>query len=358
MQDVAEYKLGMDEKNRNQQSIYQRNIDKQPPLAPLESPPEKKVNIFIVGGIIFLILLVAATVIFFLVRGRTSSLQGQGSPQPTPSFYELVTQEIQKQDVKLRELETDAKALDEVLAYVSVNFSDVLTPTPPQTAEWQAQKTEIAKVRAELEIDRRITTLNNLIAKIDSSKKLSLEQKAQLNNEIAAQISHLSSLNERIKDQTNFQALVADINILSDSYKGYAVVVPKVSIAVIADKINVLIDTFTVIADKLAEKTEQLEKLKKNVASVQKTLGHMLYVLGDTANKAEIALVSVLPLSSESLKSKSVLLDAKSKVQISRKNLQSSIKDARNILNSLKAIESGKSPQRDFFQFFPLLKTP
>lgn len=346
----------MDEQNRDQQSIYQRNIDQQPPLAPLESPPEKKVNIIIVGGVIFLILLVVVAVIFFLVRGRTSSPQGQGTPQPTPSFYESVTQDIQKQEMKLGELEVDVKALDEALAYASVNFSDVLTPTPPQTAQWQAQKREIAKVRAELEIDRRITTINNLIPKIDSSEKLSLEQKTQLKSEVAVQISRLSSLNERITSQTDFQALVAYINILSDSYKDYVVAVPKVSIAVIADKINVLIDAFTTIADKLAEKTEQLEKARKNVASPQKTLGNMLYVLGDATNKAEIALISVLPLSSENLKNKSVLLDAKAKVQISRQNLKLAIKDARNILNSLEAIESGKPPQRNFLQFFPLLK--
>jgi hypothetical protein len=351
----------------NEQSLYQQSANQQTPEHPLpeppqlESPPRSKTTIFIIGGVVFLILLVVVTIIFFLVRARTGTPQGKqqksGSstltPQP-PSFYESVTQDIQGQEVKLSGLENDMKLLDQVLMYEPVNFSDVLTPTPPQTLEWQAQKTEIAKARAELEIDRRTAILYSLIPKIDSSKKTSLGQKSQLDSEVSTEIANLSSLKKRVTSQTNFQAVVSDINILSDYYKNYAIVVPKVLIVTIADKINVMGDTFTNIADKLAQKTEQLEKLKKDVASVQKTLGHMLYVLGDAVNKAEIALISVLPLSPQDYpKNEPVLSDAKSKIKTSSQNLKSAVKDARTSLNLLKAIESGKAPQRNFFRFLP-----
>ena len=80
----------------------------------------------------------------------------------------------------------------------------------------------------------------------------------------------------------------------------------------------------------------------------------MLYVLGDGANKAENALIAVLPLSPQDYpKNKPVLLDAKSKVQVSQKNLNLALSDARNILNILQAIETGKPPARNFFQVFP-----
>lgn len=353
----------------NEQSLYQQSANQQalehplPELPSAKSPPRSKTTIFIIGGVIFLILLVVVTIIFFLVRARTSNPQGKqqksGSSNLTSqplSFYESVTQDIQGQEVKLRGLENDIKLLDQLLMYEPVNFSDVLTPTPPQTLEWQAQKTEIAKARAQIEIDRRTAILYSLIPKIDSSKKISLGQKSQLDSEVKTEIANLSSLKKRVTSQTNFQAVVSDINILSDYYKNYAIVVPKVFIVAIADKINVMGDTFTNIAEKLAQKTEQLEKLKKDVTSVQKTLGHMLYVLGDAANKAEIALISVLPLTpSDYPKNMPVLSDAKSRVQTSSQNLKSAVKDAQTSLNFLKAIESGKSLQRNFFRFFPLL---
>lgn len=352
----------------NEQSLYQQSANQQTPEHPLTEPfspepPSRNKNKILIIGAIFLILLVVVTIIFFLVRARTSTPQGKqqksGSstltPQP-PSFYESVTQDIQGQEVKLSGLENDIKLLDQTLVYEPVNFSDVLTPTPPQTLEWQAQKTEIAKARAEIEIDRRTAILYSLIPKIDSSKKISLGQKSQLDSEVRTEIANLSSLKKRVTSQTNFQAVVSDINILSDYYKNYAIVVPKVFIVTIADKINVMGDTFTNIADKLAQKTEQLEKLKKDVTSVQKTLGHMLYVLGDAANKAEISLISVLPLTpSDYPNNMSVLSDAKQKVQTSSQNLKSAVKDARASLNLLKAIESGKPLQRNFFRFFPLL---
>jgi hypothetical protein len=341
------------------QGVGQERVDQQ--LKP-EYPPRRNITAFIIIGVVFFILLIVVIIIFFLVRARTNTAQQQGNistltPLPVPSFYELVTQDIQSQEVKLAELEKDMRALDEMLVYESVNFSDVLTPPPVQTPEWVAQKMEIAKKRAELEIDRRIATLDKLSPKIVLAKKLSSAQKSQLTNEVEAQISSLSSLRELVSGQTNFGVLIADINILSDFYKNYQVVVPKVYIAIVADKINVLGDAFAGIAGKMTQKTGELRALGKDVVSLQKTLGHMLYVLGDAANKAENALIAVLPLSAQDYpKNKPVLFDAKSKVQVSRRNLSLALSDARNILSTLKAIESGKAPSGNFFQFLPIFR--
>lgn len=341
------------------QGVGQPGVDQQ--FTP-ESPPRRNITVFIIIGAAFFILLVVVTIIFFLVRARTNTTQQPGNtstltPQPTPGFYELVTQGIQGQEVKLAELENDIKALDEMLTYESVNFSDVLTPPPVQTPEWQAEKMEIAKKRVELEIDRRIAILDKLRIKIDSSKKLSQVRKSLLTNEVEAQISSLSSLKELISGQTNFGAFIVSVNILSDSHKNHQVVVPKVYIGVLADKINVLDDALTGIADKLAQKTGEFRALGKDVVSVQKTLGHMLYVLGDAENKAENAFIAVLSLSPQDYpKNKPVLFDAKSKMQVSYKNLSLALSDARNILSTLKAIESGKPPPRNFFQVFPLFR--
>lgn len=338
----------------DQQSVAEQNKP--------EYPSRNKTAVFIIGGVVFLIVVVIAF-IFFFVRARTSDTKQQGNtsaltPQPTPNFYQLVTKDIQTQGVKLGELGNDTKELDAVLAYQSVNFSDVLTPPPVQTLEWEAQKIEIAKARAELEIDRRIAVLDKLSSKIDSLKKLSSVTKSQLTNEVETQVLSLFSLKERISGQTNFDALIADINIISDSFKTYQVLVPKVLIVVIADKINALGDGFSAIAGRLAQKTGELRALEKDVATVQKTLGHMLYVLGDAANKAENALILVLPLTSQEFpKNISILQSAKSKAQTSVKNLSLALSDARNILDALKAIESGKPPSGNLFQLFPLFKT-
>jgi len=327
-------------------------------------PPPRKSNArLIVGIVVILALLIIGIIIFFLLRGRDqadrSEQQKDGSaktsPTPTPSLYQLVTIETREHQASLSAIDNDIKVLEQVFKDKSVVFSDILTPTPPQTPEWQAQKTEIAKARAELEIVRRISALSKLIPKVDSVKKQSSTQKSQLVNEINSYVSYLTSLRETITKQTNFQELIGNVNTLSDSYKSFAVIVPKVHIIVIADKINVLNDSFTGVANKLIEKTEQLRNAKKDVTSVQKTLGHMLFMMGDAANKAETAVVRAFPLTAEGYpKNKSILLDAKSRLQKSSKNLSSAAKDAQKIVSSLSSIESGKS-QTNFFQFFQLI---
>ncbi len=329
-------------------------------------PPKRSRSPLIVGIVLLLFLLIVGIIVFFLLRGKTntqsskSSQQKGGSakmtPAPTPNLYQSVTIEISEQRASLSAIENDIKELELAFRYESVNFSDVLTPTPAQTAEWQAQKMEIVKARAELEIVRRISALSKLIPKINSTKKLSSIQKTLLINEVNTHVAVLSSLKQTITNQTNFQTLVGLANtISSDSFKSFAVIVPKVSIIVIADKINVLGDSFTNNANKLIEKTEKLRNAKKDVTSVQKTLGHMLFMMGDAANRTEIAVVMAFPLTSEGyLRNKSILTDAKSRLQKSSKNLRSAASDEQKIVSSLSAIESGKSSQPNFFQFFQL----
>ena len=326
-------------------------------------PPPKKRNTPLIVGIILVIIVIIGIVIFFFFRGRSDTKtaepnqQENGSakitPTPTPSLYQLVAIEISEQRASLSAIDNDMKVLDQIFRDKSVVFSDILTPTPPQTAEWQKQKTEIAKARAELELTRRVSALNKLVPKINSTKKLSTIQKSQLVNEVAAQASSASALKETILKQTDFQAIVASVNTLSESYKFYSIIVPKISIIVIADKINVLGDSFTDTANKLIKKTDDLRNSKKDVASVEKTLGHMLFMMGDAENKAEVAMTRVFPLFAlDSRKDRSILLDARSKLQKSRQNLRQAVSDEKKISDSLSAVESGKSSQFNIFQLF------
>lgn len=329
---------------------------------PEYTPPRRNITPFIIIGVVFAILLVVTGIVFLLVRTRISSTQPSNNtstltPLPTPSSYQLVKQDIQEQEAKLNEIGNDLRELETVFSYESVNFSDVLTPPPAQTPEWEVQKTEIAKARAELEIDRRIATLDKLGPKIESLEKLSSASKSQLGSEVDSEIASLSSLKGRIMAQNNFSALTVEINTLSQSFKNYQVLVPKALIVAIADKINAFGSSFTSIANKLAQKTGELHALEKDVTDVQKTLGHMLFVLGDAANKGESAAVAVLPLSSSDYpKNRSVLVDAKDNLQASHKNLSLAVSDAKSILNTLIAVESGKAPSRNFFQLFPLFR--
>jgi hypothetical protein len=325
-------------------------------------PPPRKRNTPLIVGIILIIILIIGVIVFFLSKGTSTKTTEPGkekkdtakaSPTPTPSLNQLITIEISEQQASLSAINNDIKVLDLVFKDKQVVFSDILTPTPPQTAEWQAQKIEIARARAELEVTRRITALNKLIPKINSTKKLSTIQKSQLVNEVVIQASSASSLKEVIIKQTNFEALVANVNTLSESYKSYSIIVPKMSVIVIADKINVLGDSFTKNANKLIKKTDDLRKSKKDVTTVEKTLGHMLFMMGDAENKAEVAQARVFPLFAlDSKKDRSVLLDARGKLQKSRQNLLQAVSDEKKIINSLSDIESGKSSQFNLFQLF------
>ena len=327
-------------------------------------PPPKKSNKALIVGIVVIVLLIVGVVIFLLLRGRSSDQSSElgkekggtskASPTPTPSLYQLVTIEISEQQASLSAIENDIKELESVFKYQPVKFSDVLTPTPPQTPEWEVQKKEIVRARADLEIIRRIAVLNKLIPKINSTKKTSSLQKSVLIDEVNAHTNYLTSLKQTVEKENSFSGLVALANVItSDSYKSYQVLVPKINIVVISDKINVLNDSFSNVSNKLIQKTEKLRSSKKDVVSVQKTLAHLLFLMGDAGNKAELAFVRVFPLVSQDYpKNRSVLTDAKGKLQKARQNLKQAVVDEQKLVSSLRDIESGKSSQFNLFQLF------
>ena len=301
-----------------------------------------------------------STTIFLFIRGRTIAPQtGNGdiaeiTPEPPPTFYEILFQDIQEQEGKVIEIGNDLRELDIFFSYQSVNFSDVLSPAPTQAQGFGSQKAEVARARAELEIDRRVAILESLIPRIEATEKTSPIQKALYASEVESQINFLNSLKARVIDRVSFDQLSIDINVLSDNYNNFRIIASQVLIVVIADKINVSGESFTGIAIEMGQKIEELRVEKKDVLEAQKNLGNILFVLGDALAKAETAVVEVLPLTSAQGNYNSVLLSAKATVGASHKNLNIAVRDGRNLINSLMDIEAGRTQRPNFFQFFPL----
>jgi hypothetical protein len=104
------------------------------------------------------------------------------------------------------------------------------------------QNIERLKTRSYQEIDRRITALNGLLTKIEAMKKIVEEQKTILKTQINEQITALQTLRAKIEADTDLTTLKADKKSIVDSYRIFALFMPKINILAHADRILTVAD--------------------------------------------------------------------------------------------------------------------
>lgn len=111
-----------------------------------------------------------------------------------------------------------------------------------------------AKARAAQELDRRITSLNAFLTRINSMQKVDANFKATLSAEIQSQITDLTNLKATIAGDTNIATLKPEIQSITKSYRIYALVLPQAAIGAAADRVQTLAGMFTTLGGKLASR--------------------------------------------------------------------------------------------------------
>lgn len=155
------------------------------------------------------------------------------------------------------------------------------TPTPTPTTMITIKplkrieiKVALKKTNAIKEIDRRLVSLNNLTAKISGVKRISATQKETLLAQVKIEIANLTDLKVKIEAETDATALQEEKKSITESYRTYALFIPKIEIIAHADKI-------IEVANAMAAKTTDSTLLAK---------------ISDSKTKAQSAIDLVMPL--------------------------------------------------------------
>ncbi len=132
----------------------------------------------------------------------------------------------------------------------------------------------LKKTNAIKEIERRLESFKKLSSKVLEIKKLTASQKEALIAQIQVEITKLEDLKIKVNSETNSEALVEEKKMISESYKVYALYIPKIEIMVHSNKI-------IEIADAMSAKTKNTTLLTK---------------IADSKTKAQTAYDLVFPL--------------------------------------------------------------
>lgn len=206
-----------------------------------------------------------------------------------------------------------------------------------------------AKTRGDNEIDRRITILTDLDAKVADMAKVSAAGKASVDAMVKAQISALTSLKATIDADSSTSTLKADLQSITQSYRIFMLVVPQGHIAITADKIHTAIDTMSALSAKISARLSEAAGTGIDVSASQAALADAATKLADAGTQADAAVSMTASLkpdngdASIAASNKTALQGARAKLQAAMKDLQAARADLKTAVEGVKKINASAS---------------
>lgn len=220
------------------------------------------------------------------------------------------------------------------VSVLMVSALAIAVPVSAAATSTIAVRMAATKTRADNEIQARVATLNNLLSRIESMVKLSDSEKASISSDIQSEISNLSSLKTNIDADTGTTTLRADTASITKAYRIYALIVPQASIVAAADRINTIVTSLTTIGSKIQSRSATADLTDFNAK------------ISDASSQASAATAEVANLQPDNgdktilASNTKALKDARSKITLATKDLQTAEQDAKTIIKTLKVPSS------------------
>lgn len=202
-------------------------------------------------------------------------------------------------------------------------------------SEKEENKTEDLRERAYQEIDRRIASLNKLLERLGSMKRLSAQSKTALTDSIKVQIESLTGLRKEIEEDTEMVDLKVDVKSIKDSYRIYALYMPQIHILAAADVILGAVANMSEFADKLETQIDLAKTSGKDVLGLENLLLDMRKKIDSAETLANNAIKAATPLTPSGFPGNKTILES------SRRNLHKAKQDLEQARKDAQAIKKG-----------------
>lgn len=198
--------------------------------------------------------------------------------------------------------------------------------------------------RSDMEITRRIDTLNKLNARVQAMKNVSDVQKASVSSEVSAEVANLTALKTKIDADTDLTVARNDEKSIFAPIRIYALVVPQYNILVSADRITTVSGLLSTISGKLETRITAAQSAGKNVSAMQTALTDMKTKIADAQSQANAAKNGVLSLKPDNgdktiaTSNKAALISARATIKAGTTDLKTARGNAQTIIKSLKTV--------------------
>ena len=197
---------------------------------------------------------------------------------------------------------------------------------------------ENLRKRANIEIVRRITSLTELIVKINGLKKLSQVNKAGLVIKVQEEITSLNKLKITIDADMDIITLRADVKSIVQSYRIYAFFIPQIRILISADNIGQSANNLTDLATKLESLIDKSGATEATLTSLRNYLSDMRVKIQEANDAYQAVQIEVLALTPAGYPAnKAILENVRIKLQTGTKALKVARDDAKQIVRVLRS---------------------
>lgn len=191
-----------------------------------------------------------------------------------------------------------------------------------------AQTVQSIKTKADSEIAQRIEGLNNLIDRINSMNRASTKEK-----------QNLSALVQNLIDNLNKLKAKADYQNVTKAFRIHALIIPQIRIMAGADKIDFIVYSLNILANKLQLRidlaTDNKDNLNKNLADLKEKIASIT-AAGKEARSLVVKLIPDQGNTEMFNSNKAALKAANNKIKQAHSYIVDARKDAKLIIDELK----------------------
>jgi len=208
-----------------------------------------------------------------------------------------------------------------------------------------AARIETGQKHADQEVDRRVTALNDLIARVATIDRLTDAEKTSITGSIQSQITALNSLKAKIDADTDIDTLKTDIKTITQAYRIFMLVIPQGRIVAVSDTIFTTSDILSTLGTKLSARITAAGTAGKNVTALTTLLADLNAKAADAKVQAQAAVTLVAGLSPDNGDTTAMkandkaFADARAKIKLARADLKTSRDDAHKIIEALKGMK-------------------
>jgi hypothetical protein len=245
-------------------------------------------------------------------------------------------------------------AFAQVGAAVNTNAAANITTTNAQVgvrakvmASSTAETTRAAraKEKAAQEIDRRIASLNTLVARITAMSKVADTLKTNIKTNVQAQIDGLTALKTKIEADTDLATLKTDVKSVTDSYRIYMLVMPQTRITAAADRMATVINMMFGVGTKLQARINSAKASGADTAALEATLVDLGAKLSSAQTHATAAVNLIVALTPDNgdktvmASNEAAIKNAQKEIKAGHEDLVAGRKDITSIIKGLATLK-------------------
>lgn len=228
-------------------------------------------------------------------------------------------------------------------AYPRVKHDYQLNPNRSNTNTMESLSS--IQQKADQLITERLTSLNNMLTKINSMTRLSASQKTQLTTNINTDITGLTNLKIKIDTDTDVATALTDMKSIYTTYRVYAEFMPQTGMLAASDALTKSIEQLTLLATKLQTRISSASAAGNDVTTLNTLLTDMQNKITDAKTQATNAQNNVTNLTPSDFNAsrsgvRGDFKNSRSWMAVARNDLRQAIQDALKIIKVLKTLKA------------------